>query len=389
MSRAVHWRTGFAGLVALVGVALACDGSTGPNDPPKGLANCQGTEFLTVAPIDPGVLREIVPLGSLSPPAHTLPTDHLYLNTTVVAGVAAVSNVVAPGNIVITEVSKQTRSGGGPNDGINYGMKFFPCADVFMYFAHLVTLRAEFAAQVGAITNCDPPYSTGGITSVACNKLVHISLAAGTVIGTAGGPTFPGIDNGGADRRVPQLAFVNQARSYGNNQSFGQNRTICPVDYFVPAVANALRARFGRSGVTRTIPPVCGTLMQDVPNSAQGRWYFDNTVQDDPHLALAHDNADPRLGVISSGTSIPSLPVGARGFTPVASGRINLDFSLVTSDGLVYCYQTFTPLPPPPSRHVLIQLTSTTRLRIEGVIGAACGDPTTWTFSAGAREFTR
>lgn len=124
--------------------------------------------------------------------------------------------------------------------------------------------------------------------------------------------TFPGLDYGGADRRVPELAFVNPTCSYGGNQSFGENHTICPVDYFVPTVANAVRARLGRNGVMRAMPPVCGTLMQDVPNSAQGRWYFDNTVRDDPHLALAHDNGDPRLGVISSGTSIPSVPVGAR-----------------------------------------------------------------------------
>jgi hypothetical protein len=46
------------------------------------------------------------------------------------------------------------------------------------------------------------------------------------------------VDYGGYDRRVPKLAFINPARSYGNNHNFGHNNTICPVDYFVPAVAN-------------------------------------------------------------------------------------------------------------------------------------------------------
>jgi hypothetical protein len=386
MSQSVPLHFAFAGLVALA--CGSCEGNTGPDNVPEGLANCQGTAFLTVAPVDAALLREIVPLGNLSPPSHTQPTDHLYMNTTTVSpGVATVANIVAPGDMLITEVSKQTRSGGGPNDGVNYGMKFFPCADVFMYFSHIVTLSPDLTTRVGAITDCDPPSTVGGITSIECNKIIQIRLTAGTLIGTVGGPSFPGVDFGGADRRVPKLAFVNPARSYGNNHNFGQNNTICPVDYFVPAVAGALRARLGRNGTTRTIPPVCGSVMQDVPNTAQGRWFFDNTVQEDPHLALAHDNGDPRLGTISAGTSIPSLPVGARNFTTVTTGRVNLDFPLVTADGQIYCYQNLVF--GPPARHVLIQLISATRVRIEGVLGATCGDPATWVFTSGAREFTR
>src|SRR6185436_19954562 len=211
---------------------------------------------------------------------------------------------------------------------------------------------------------CDPPYTSGGITSTECHKQVEIQLPAGTVIGTAGGPSIPGIDFGGADRRVTALAFVNPARSYGSDTDFGQNHTICPLDYFVADVAEALRARLGRGAQRRTMEPTCGSIMQDVANTAQGRWYFDNTVQDDPHLALAHENVDPRLGVISSGTSIPSLSSGARVFTPATTGRVNLDFQLVTSDGLIYCYEAFSTSPP-PLRHVLIQLVSSARVKIE------------------------
>lgn len=378
----------FVGLVLVAGATAAC-GSTGPDGAPRSLAGCQGTEILTVAPISPVGLGEIIPLGSLSPPFHTHPTDHLYLNTlpTSAPGVTVGAAIVAPGSIVITEVSRQTRTGGTQYDGVNFGIAFFPCADVRMYFDHIVTLSADLTSKVGEITDCDPPYSSGGINSIECRKRVEINLAAGASIGTAGGLAFPGIDYGGADRRTPPLAFANPARS--DDQAFGQLHTICPIDYYVPAVANALREKLGRSGVRRTIAPVCGSVMQDLASTAQGRWFFDNTAQDDPHLALAHDNVDPRLGVISSGTSIPSLPTGARGFTPATSGRVNLDFALVGSDGMIYCYQSFTPLPPPPARHVLIELTTATQLKIEGVVGATCGDPSTWNLSAGARSFTR
>ena len=382
-------RVGPAALVVLACFALACGGhSTGPQDPPKGLASCVGNDFLTVAPIDPALLREIVPLGSLNPPAHTLPTDHLYLNTTIVSRVSTVANVVAPGNIVLTEVTRSTRTAAGTAEAVDYGISFFPCADVFMYFAH-VALSVELSAKVGAFTTCDPPYSTGGTTATNCRKPLEITLTPGALIGTVGGPTNPGLDYGGNDRRVPALAFINQARSPGSDRTFGQKNTICPVDYYVAAVATVLRTKLGRNGVTRTIAPVCGTIMQDLPNTAQGRWFFNSTTQDDPHLALAHDNGDPRLGVISGGTSMPSLPSGARTFTPSVSGRVNTDFPLVTADNQIYCYQSFLGNPAPPLRHVLIQLTTSARVRIEGFIGATCGDASTWAFTSGATEFSR
>jgi hypothetical protein len=258
-----------------------------------------------------------------------------------------------------------------------------------MYFAHIVTLSADFGARVGDITSdCSAPYTSGGTTNSECSKRVEIGLAAGALIGTVGGPSFPGFDFGGADRRVPPLDFVNPARSYGYGQGFGQNNTICAVDYFAPAVAAALRTKLGRNGARRTTPPICGTIMQDVPNTAQGRWYFDTTPNDDPHLALAHDNGDPALGVISVGTSVPTVAAGAFTFTPAPTGRVNLDFPLVTPSGQIYCYQSFLLSPPPP-RHILIQLLSATRVRIDGLLGASCGDPSTWVFSPGAREFTR
>jgi hypothetical protein len=55
-----------------------------------------------------------------------------------------------------------------------------------------------------------------------------------------------------------------------------------------------LRSLFGR-GVRRTAEPVCGQLMQDVPGSAQGRWYMGSSDMDDRNLALVHDNVIPTL----------------------------------------------------------------------------------------------
>jgi hypothetical protein len=369
--------------IALAVLALgitACSDSTGPGEAPEGVAKCQGSSFLTISPIDVSSIRNLTPLGNLNPPVQTLPTDHVQFTALLDGGMPADIPVFSPSNVVVSEVTRQTRLTGPPSV-IEYSLSFFPCADVKLHFAHVV-LTSEFRTLVGPFETCTQ-YSTGGSTYESCAKRVNIKVNAGVLIGSMGGRDGNTIDFGGYDRRVTQLAFINPARSHGNGTEFGQNRTICPIDYFVTSLASTLRSKFGR-----TIEPLCGTVLQDVPNTAQGRWYFNETAQDDPHLALAHDNVDPRTAVISVGTSIPSLPTRYWGFIPATTGRVNADFGRVTVDGQSYCYENFINATP-PIRHVLIQLVSVTRLRIEGFTGALCGDPSTWAFTAGAREFAR
>ncbi len=381
-----HWinRLMALALTGLVCATTACGDNTAPSQVPKGLANCGASPMLTVSPVDIGSIRDLTPLGNINPPAHTLPTDHLYFYAPF-TGTRVQIPILSPGDVVVSEVSRLTRLSGPPSV-IEYSMVFFPCADLNLYFGNVV-LTTELEARIGAFENCQQS-SNGGNTFESCTKRLNLKLTAGSLIGTMGGDNGNTIDFGGYDRRVPQLPFINPARSYGNGTEFGHNRTICPVDYFVPSVASALRAKLGTDRLRRTVEPLCGTIMQDLPNTAQGRWFFNETMQDDPHLGLVHDNIDPRIAVISVGNSIPSLPTRYWGFTPAASGRVNADFSRVTADGQTYCYQTFVGATS-PIRHVLIQLISATRVRIEGFTGALCGDPSTWAFTAGAREFAR
>lgn len=65
-----------------------------------------------------------------------------------------------------------------------------------------------------------------------------------------------------------------------------------------------LSALLGRFTLRRIIAPTCGTIMQDIAGTAQGRWFFDTSSGEDRHLALVHDNVDPRVGVFSVGTSL-------------------------------------------------------------------------------------
>ena len=56
---------------------LACGG--GPPSSP-GSSTSGGSLVFKASPLELSTIRQIVPLGNLNPPGHTLPTDHIYVN---------------------------------------------------------------------------------------------------------------------------------------------------------------------------------------------------------------------------------------------------------------------------------------------------------------------
>jgi hypothetical protein len=342
----------------------------------SGLPPCGPATLLTVTPMALGVLHELAPLGNLNPPGHTFPTDHIYFY----ANVGPAVPVVSPGSVRITQAMVQKRTGNGQPELDDYGLDFYPCPGQHFYFAHLASLSASLQAQLGTLDNsCNPPYMTGGYTYVQCRKTVKVDLAAGDTIGTAGGPTEGALDLGLVNTNSPPLAFADPARASENTLY-----AACPVDFFASPVRDSLEVRFAVNGNHRTSPPVCGTVMQDVANTAQGRWFFDATTNEDHHLALVHASWDPTIGAFSMGTMVPGTSSNVLFFTP-DTGRLNRDFNLVTADGKVYCYE-----PTNLSGHVFIQLASSIQLKIEVVTAtAACGDTTTWALSGSVGTFAR
>jgi hypothetical protein len=365
-----------AACLAPLTLALGC-GDHGGNSitggsigPPPGLSSCTASPFLTVSPIPPAALATIAPLGALNPPSHTFPTDHIYFYKQVGAQLAS------PGTGVVTNVVVQHRTGGGLAPFDDYNIRMFPCADLMLQFGHVSSLAAVILAQVGALDgNCQPAYVTGGFTYQQCYADVNIAVSAGQIIAFVSLT----LDVWARDRRVT-MTYANDARLVDPVGPFGDKHVVCALDYFVASVGDQLRSK-----IPRTAPPVCGDIAQDVPNTAAGRWFHTGSpnLPEDAHLALAHDNLTPSLEVFSVGTSIPSLPAGAYSFTPASSGRVNLDFALVTTIGEIECY-TVTA-----NRRVLIQLASVSRLRIQGFGTGACGDPATWILDASAVEFDR
>lgn len=365
---------------ALLILTAACGGGGGgPTSSslgaPPGLAACAAPQFLTAPLVPVGNINFISPLGNLNPPQHTFPTDHIYLY------MGLFSPIAAPSAIVVTSVLVQHRTGGGQPAVSDYALTFFPCADVMMQLGHVASLAAQLSAKVGSLdAGCGASHQTGGFTTQQCRKDVNIPMAAGEIIGMSAGT----LDVWARDRRVT-VTYANPSRLSDPAGAFGDGHVACPLDYFTTSIGDLMRAKLGAGSQRRTIPPVCGDVAQDVPNSAAGRWIRigSPTYPEDPHLALVHDNVNPANGVFSVGVSIASLPSGVYGFTPATTGRVNLDFRLVTTVGELGCYQV------QGNRRVLIQLTSATRLRIEGFGTGACGDPATWTMTAGAVEFER
>src|SRR5258708_35008925 len=100
----------------------------------------------------------------------------------------------------------------------------------------------------------------------------------------------------------------------------------------------------GPDGLFRRVtPPICGQYNQDVAGTARGFWFFPGApnVPEDPHLALVFNNDYAPWESISIGTSLPNQVPAFFTFVPVHSGLVDREFSEVTADGSIYCYDSY------------------------------------------------
>lgn len=352
----------------------------------SGIPSCSDKkEFFTVSHIPISELQNIVPLGNLNPSGHTFPTNHLYFHLKGFSGVESSPNaqVVAPGNIWITRIgsSEYTMKERQIKD---YKLDFTVCMEVRGYFIHIASLSEKLLQSFAQPDNCKE-YDTGGIHYKNCEKDFYfspISVAGGESIGTVGGSS----DFGLADLRTQELVYANPKRWYEDPL-----HRVCPLDYFSEGVGMQLKSLLGSSDIKRTVEPICGEVAQDKPGTAQGVWFVkgtSNTYPEDPHLALVHDNIDPEKGVFSVGASINELSSGTYSFNPGSSGLVNRDFKNITADGKVYCYEAQGGRPYTQYVVVILQLTSSTTLRIEKQNSNICGNGP-WAFSSNYVDFER
>lgn len=389
-------------LILFASSLAACSGSSGgggngngggsPDDPLATLADCSGSEFFNTSPIAVSDMVGIVPLGALNPPGHVFPTDHIYFyvrynNPADTASGRADVPLYAPGNIRIISIKSSEHTSASP-PYTNYTVYFAPCKQYKAYFDHVTSLSDAVSAAAGSLDENCGTATTGGETIRSCTKTVSIDLTAGEAVGSAGGSNEQALDMGAYDSRIEPLAYANPSRYTAASDGFGDLNAVCPVDYFSSSAEGQMNALFGNYSGTarRTIEPVCGEVMQDVGDTAQGNWFSTSepdVVTDDPHLALVHDNVDPSKGAFSIGTTVTSYYTSLNLFTPAQSGRVNLDFDLVATDENIYCYDSLVDSGGNATSDtiLLIQMTSETALRIERQFASGCGSGP-WAFSS-------
>ena len=309
--------------------------------------------MLTQPFIELNDISSITPLGNIAPPAHTIPTEHLYINVARQAGSITRIPIVALGDIWITHIS----GGPGPSESrSDYSVHFAICQNAFGYFDHLVdasTLLLDIIAGSGC-----PAGAQAG--SRDCAVQVLEPVPAGATLGSV--RTTGNFDLGIWDMR--------KLRSIANLDRFrGRSRFIqCPLDYF----DNPLRGQLFDL-LDRDDDNPCGTVSYDIAGTLQGNWFIEGLefVEEDRALFFGDDNLDPERGVVSVG-GVLTQP-GVMQLTQQSTGSRNRRFDQVTPGDQVYCYERdgtgrseqYTQPGNLLPGHLLVQMISAAESRIE------------------------
>jgi len=373
--------------------------SRGNSLPPCG----SNQPLFSVLPVSSNDTVVLTPLGQMSPPDHVFPAPHQYIYVIdPTHPLDKEAPVYSPGDMVLTSIGlRHYNTLGSKTNYIDYTLVFYSCADFALYFHHVRSLRYQpfIDAAAKILPTCH--FSTQ-INEDFCGGDVFISVKAGETIGTTGDLKAGayGLDIGARDFRLPtgRSAFVDPSRLCPANRSvYDRCYAVCAFDYFPPGVRSQLRFS-SFDGTTRTEPPSCGTIYLDVKGSAQGYWFGPGSPApgaspEANNIYMGPDNVKPSLGIFSVGTTGGSLHPGKYSFIPATSGFINRNFSDITPDGEIYCYETKylsgpSHLTPSAVTVILLKLMDASTLQIEAENGGTCGSGP-WTFGTNSVMYSR
>jgi len=326
------------------------------------LPDCTESEIFSYRPIAEDSYTNIMPLGHLNPPSHTIPTDHIYLVLNRDGSKSAVTDVFSPGEITIYEIKKaQFFDNNGNVMDEDYGVYFSPCKQIRAWYGHIIisdAIKTELDKY-----ECMEMGSPPGTKQ--CNYIINYKVKVGEYMGITGGGNSACLDLGVYDSRSNLNGFANRDR-YSNEYL----QTKCPIDYFTDELKTKMAERFGWENERRTVEPICGNLMQDVPGTIQGVWFDGpisnlNLENEGKVISVVHDNMLGIKGKLVIGGQI-SEP-GVIEFNPTHSGTKNREPNEVKSDEKIYCYQNdnlenkYMPL----LGKVILQLVDVNTLKIE------------------------
>ncbi|GEM_PF-1370505 len=316
------------------------------------LPDCSGLKF-TNFPVDMAKVYEIGPLGAIGPPGHTFPTEHSFIHLHATGTSTEKHDLFAPADVYITHVRENK---GATKDPVDYTISFALCKDLIAYYNHVKETSPELNEILKDMDCLD--FGQEGV----CAKNVFSKVKAGSLLGKVGG------HQGNFDVGLMDLSKTNQ---FANKSRYGLRslHIQCPYEYY-----NEVEKQKFFSLIKRDDNERCGTVMQDVPGTIKGNWFYGDARADigtdwDRHLAFV--NVNPDTQIVSIGGTI-SNPATWK-FSPKSSGLENREFSQVTADGSIYCYSSAEN-----SGSIIVKMTSSNQLNIEPQSSGCTG---TYSFS--------
>ena len=398
------WYSGLA-LMTILGALLllsACGNRAGSDTYQAGFPDCPSdlAGLLTSPIIDMDSLVVLTPLGNSAPPGHTFPVDHIYFNDGIHD--SPPTGLYAPGSGTITQIIEEQ---GFDNSG--NVMRSSVAIDIVLCKGVMITLGSEAVLtpeireainQAGPGQCKDSAGKHENENSIhTCSYRFHYSVTAGTKLGDISQGNNPNPEVWAFNYNATRRTDVDWTRY--SNEKF--TYTFCLFDlysgdlkseyyskfgtYIDPAMAIAAYKKGGKpvppdlvtGFIPRTGEPICGSINQNVSGTVQGDWFgaeYEKTFSiNSKDLALIHSNSDPTIGRFSIGGNFVPSP-GIDEFIPLHSGTYNREFSEVTADGNVYCYDgtNSTLIWQHQGTKILVQLMDAHHLKIESQSGT-CG----------------
>jgi hypothetical protein len=307
-----------------------------PDDDDEPLPFCVDNP-LDSYPVNMTRLYKIFPLGSLNPPGHTYPSDHIYFYADRFVYPEGLQ-IFAPGNMTITSINMVNTSWDGGSN-IEYSVYSSVCSFLTCGFFHIGNLTEELETLCGEFTSEQLilEYSIGSTKYQIYEKNLNLDVESGMQMGMAGKYGL-GYDVLMTDSRVTNF-WINESRG-----GVVPLHAVSPLDYFTPEIEQDLNEYLGDyTGGSVDPENFHGRLAYDVNNTAQGVWVRDGYDRSlyaaDEHagLALVRSNINQTRGAISIGNAVDSpddvvWDCWAYFFTIEHSGYRNRDFEEVLFD---------------------------------------------------------
>jgi hypothetical protein len=367
-------------------------------------SSLEGT--LVAQMINPDDLATITPLGNVSPPGHTFPIDHQYLDGSHEGKVA----LNAPADAWIARLQEELNSydGGKTYQPEGFVYTLVVCQGFVLDLA--VTGNAELAPNLRALLPADLS-QTNSQCKLGLHKAGHenqnqgqcyfdglnVKVKAGDLLGYMKSTKSP---HGGFS-----LDFETWAANYNVEPPangvhwdwYNDNRyihSICLYDQFTPELKAKYQAKYGGmqggKAFYRTTEPRCGTTSQDTPGTLLGYWFgqADGEKQWDASGAQYGDNAgisfirynvDPSKAEIVDGGGLVKGSAQTM-FTPTHAGTVDRDPVEVTPGDTVYCYNALGGIYEqlggksiPGDHRYVVQLVDATHVKVDLQTGKCTG----------------